>query len=77
MGPFAIVIHHNIFKDHSLGLLTGGEPYPIDKFNLDCVKKTLCDGIVPAITFSAHTPNKLIAGQYRLKIITCILTATI
>ena len=77
MSPFAIVIHHNIFKDHSLGLLAGGEPYPIDKFNLDRVKKTLRDGIIPAIAFSAHAPNKLIASQYRLKIITGILTAAI
>ena len=61
MGPLAIVIHHNIFKDHSLGLLAGGEPYPIDKFNLDRVEKTLRDGIVPTITFFAHTTNKLIA----------------
>ena len=60
MSSFAIVIHYNIFKDHSLDLLAGGKLYSINKFNLDRVKKTLRNGIVQASVFSAHTPNKLI-----------------
>ena len=77
MGPLAIIIHHNIFKDHSRRLVTRGEAHTMNELYLDRVKETLSDGIVPAITFSAHATDKFIPSQYRLKIIAGILATTV
>ena len=63
MGPFAIVIHLHIFKDLSFGFIPRPEPVAVNQFNLERVKKTLSNGIVPTIAFPAHAANKFILAQ--------------
>ncbi len=46
MGPLTIVVHNDIFKDHSLCLFPGGEPHPVDQFDLERVKETFRDGTI-------------------------------
>ena len=50
---------------------------PMNKFDLERMEETLNDGVVPTVALPAHTADKLILNQYRLKIVPGILTAAI
>ena len=77
MSPSAIVIHLHVFKDLSFCFIPGLEPIPVYEFNLERVEKALRDGVIPAVAFFAHATDELVLGQYRLKIISSVLTAAV
>lgn len=77
MSPSAIIIHFDIFEDFSFRFFSGPKFVPVDQLDFERVKKALCDGIIPAVTLSAHAADKLILSQYRLEIITRVLAATV
>ena len=77
MSPSAIVIHFHVFKNPSFRFIPSPELIPVDQFDLERVEKTLCDGIIPAIALPAHTSQKFVLRQYRLKVIAGILAATV
>src|SRR3989338_181343 len=77
MSSFAIVIHFHILKDLSFCLVPSSEFVPVNQLDLERMKKALRHGIVPTITLAAHTTEKLFLCQYRLEIMTGILTAPV
>ncbi len=55
-----MIIHLDVFKDFYFCFIPGLKLVPMDKFNLERMNKTLCDGIVPAVAFFAPAPNELV-----------------
>ena len=77
MSPFAIVIHFNVLENPSFCFIPSSKLHPVNKFDLERMKKAFSDGVIPTIALPTHTAHKLILKQNRLKVITSILTATI
>ncbi len=73
MSPCAIIIYLDALKDSSFCFIPSLELIPRNQLDLESVKKSLCDGMVPTVPLATHAPDELVLGLYRLKIIVGIL----
>src|SRR4029453_7185375 len=77
MTALAVVEHFDILKHRCLGLFMRIPGLQIEQFGLESVKETLYYGIIPTVTFTAHTRLYAVLGQEVPIALSTILTATI
>ena len=77
MTPDTIVEHLNVFKDHLLGLLTGGEAVMMQTFRFERAKETLHWRIVPTVSFATHRGRHSVASLQCAVGAAAILAATV
>jgi hypothetical protein len=54
MPTFTVIKDFNVLEDRRMGLFSCFVAFMEDQLGFQGVKKTLRDGVIPAITFAAH-----------------------
>lgn len=74
---FSVIIHLDVLKDFTLGLVSCFKPVPVNFLNFQRVHKTLSDRVVPTVAFAAHARDDLMPFKQRLIITAGILAASV
>jgi len=77
MQPDSVVKRFNIIKNTKPCLCSGFVSFVINQFGFKCSEKRLHTGVVPTITFPAHTLLETVKSEYSTVFFAGVLYASI